>query len=101
MKKVLALAVLLAVFVGGCAQKCGDDGKTVRECVERVTYRTELRHPGCVSNGFWRAYGVPQVIEAYGIDKSMWPHKCSGCGETNVIYDARWPKFESEWRAVK
>ena len=100
MNKFMVLAVLTAAVVG-CSPKVQDDGKTVRECVERVTYRTELHHQGCNSNGFWRAYGAPQVIEAYGIDKALWPHRCSGCSETNTIYDARWPKFETEWRAVK
>ena len=28
-------------------------------------------------------------------------YQCQGCGATNEIYDATWPKFEREWRAVR
>lgn len=73
----------------------------VTEEVEAVTYRTRLRHAGCPSNGFLNAYGRPERITAYGIDKNVWPHKCDGCGYTNTIYDASWPQFRREWRAVK
>jgi len=72
-----------------------------RERVELVTWRTELPHQGCPSNGAWVASGQPRKIEAYGIDKGVWPHRCSGCGATNEVYDATWPKFEREWRAVE
>ena len=77
-----------------------DDGKITEE-VELVTYRTRLYHAGCPSNGFMNAYGQPERITAYGIDKFIWPHRCDGCGFTNTIYDAQWPKFRREWRAVK
>ena len=77
-----------------------EDGK-ISEEVEAVTYRTRLRHAGCVSNGFWNAYGRPARITAYGIDKYVWPHRCDGCGATNTVYDASWPQFRREWRAVK
>lgn len=73
----------------------------VSERVEMVTYRTRLPHAGCVSNGCWNAYGTPARITAYGIDKHVWPHKCDGCGATNTVYDASWPKFRREWRVVK
>lgn len=74
---------------------------TIEEEVEAVMYRTRLYHPGCVSNGFWCVSGQPRKITAYGIDKCVWPHRCDGCGATNEIYDAQWPKFRREWRAVK
>ena len=94
--KRFAFAVLL---LAGCSER--DTGNTVTEEVETVTYRTSLRHEGCPSNGFMVAYGTPEKITAYGIDKFIWPHRCDGCGFTNTIYDARWPKFRREWRAVK
>lgn len=72
-----------------------------RERVELVTYRTQNPHSACPSNGFWQVSGQPRKIEAYGIDKAVWPHKCSGCSATNEIYDATWPRFEREWRKVK
>ena len=74
---------------------------TLTERVEQVVWRTELRHAGCSQGGFWRASGPPRKIEAYGIDKWIHLHVCSGCGATNEIYDARWPQFRQEWRAVK
>jgi len=74
---------------------------TIEEEVEAVMYRTRLRHEGCPSNGFLNAYGKPERITAYGIDKCVWPHKCDGCGFINTVYDAQWPKFRREWRAVK
>ena len=76
------------------------DGKITEE-VDAVTYRTRLRHDGCVSNGCWNAYGQPSRITAYGIDKYVYPHRCDGCGSTNTIYDASWPQFRREWRSVK
>ena len=76
-------------------------GETLTERVEQVVWRTELRHAGCPQGGFWRASGPPRKIEAYGIDKWVHLHVCSGCGATNEIYDARWPQFRQEWRAVK
>lgn len=75
-----------------------DDGKITEE-VEQVFFRTEKQHSGCPSNGFLRVCGQPRQIEAYGISKAVWPHKCSGCGMTNEIYDARWPQIKVEWRA--
>ena len=77
------------------------DGSTITEKVELVTYRTRLFHSGCVSNGCWCLNGQPRKITAYGIDKCVWPHRCDGCGQTNEIYDAQWPKFRREWRIVK
>jgi len=72
-----------------------------RERVELITWRTELPHVSCPSNGAWQVSGQPRQITAYGIDKAVWPHRCAGCGATNEIYDATWPKFEREWRSVK
>lgn len=92
---------LLVVIVALAKRTVQPDSKTLRERVERVTWRTELRHEGCASKGCWRASGAPRMIEAYGIDKALWPHTCSGCGAVQEIYDARWPKIEQEWRAVK
>ena len=94
--KRFAFAVLL---LAGCSAR--DTGNTVTEEVEAVWFRTRLRHAGCPSNGFLNAYGQPTRITAYGIDKCVWPHRCDGCGFTNTIYDAQWPKFRREWRAVK
>lgn len=85
-----------AIATRGCQKK---DGTSLRERVELVTWRTELKHEGC--KGFWRCSGAPRRVESYGIDKAIWPHTCSVCGSTNEIYDARWPKIEQEWRAVK
>ena len=110
MKKVyemigLALFLAIVVFIfevlSGSKRTAKDDADTVTEEVEMVTYRTRLRHEGCPSNGFMVAYGTPEKITAYGIDKCIWKHRCDGCGYTNTIYDARWPKFRQEWRAVK
>ncbi len=95
MKRFLFLAMLLA----GCSAR--DTGNTVTEEVEAVMYRTRLRHADCPSNGFLNAYGQPERITAYGIDKCVWPHKCDGCGFTNTVYDAQWPKFRREWRVVR
>lgn len=95
MKRIALLALLLA----GCSAR--DTSNTVTEEVEVVMYRTRLRHECCPSNGFLNAYGKPERITAYGINKYVWPHKCDGCGYTNTIYDAQWPKFRREWRAVK
>lgn len=95
----LCVSVLIIFSLSGCAKR--DDGNTVTEEVEAVMYRTRLRHEGCLSNGFLNAYGNPERITAYGINKYVWPHKCDGCGYTNTIYDAQWPKFRREWRAVK
>lgn len=95
MKRFAFAALLLA----GCSAR--DTGNTVTEEVEAVMYRTRLRHAGCPSNGFLNAYGRPERITAYGIDKCVWPHKCDGCGYTNTIYDAQWPQFRREWRAVR
>ena len=92
--KRFAFAILL---LAGCAKR--DTVNTVTEQVETVLFRTELRHAGC--KGFWRASGYPERITAYGIDKSVWPHVCSACGQTNRLYDARWPQFRREWRTVK
>lgn len=72
-----------------------------RERVELVTWRTRNPHAGCPSNGCWVVSGAPRMIEAYGINKAMWPHRCDGCAATNEIYDARWPRIEQEWRPVK
>ena len=92
--KRFAFAVLL---LAGCSER-----DTITEKVELVTYRTRLRHAGCPSkNGFMNVCGQPERITAYGIDKCVWPHKCDRCGYTNRIYDAQWPKFRREWRAVK
>ena len=104
------VAVCVVAFVIACAagvfwdyMLCGKDdgGVFVTEQVERKTWRIEKRHDGCPVGGFWRAYGTPQKIEAYGIDKFTWPHKCSGCGETNSFYDVRYPKFSNEWVRVR
>ncbi len=95
MKRFAAAVLLLA----GCS--ASDKGLTLTEEVEMVTYRTSLRHEGCPSNGFMVAYGTPEKITAYGINRYIWPHRCDGCGYTNTIYDARWPKFRREWRVVK
>ena len=95
----LCVSVLIIFSLSGCAKR--DDGNTVTEEVEAVTYRTRLRHADCPSNGFLNAYGTPERITAYGINKYVWPHKCDGCGFTNTIYDAQWPKFRREWRVVK
>lgn len=91
------------VFVGKPWQRAVllKEPATFTERVECVTYRTQLRHAGCVSNGVWNCSGRPVKIEAYGIDKHMWPHRCSGCGATNMIYDARWPQIKNEWRVVE
>lgn len=95
----LCVSVLIIFSLFGCVKR--DDGNTVTEEVEAVMYRTRLRHECCPSNGFLNAYGQPERITAYGINKYVWPHKCDGCGYTNTIYDARWPQFRREWRAVK
>jgi hypothetical protein len=82
-------------------RKQNADG-TVTERVKQVIWRTEKPHDGCPSNGFLRAVpGQPERITAYGIDKFIWTHVCSGCGETNRIYDACWPKFRTEWEVSK
>lgn len=101
-------AAVLVFFVFSARQSlrpavmAGHDAQGhVTEEVEAVTYRTRLRHAGCPSNGFLNAYGRPERITAYGIDKNVWPHKCDGCGYTNTIYDAQWPQFRREWRAVR
>ena len=90
------IACVLGVFLG-CREKKDSGGNLVTEQVERKTWRIEKRHDGCPSNGFWRACGTPQKVEAYGIDKLMWPHKCSGCDKTNSFYDVRYPQFSNEW----
>jgi hypothetical protein len=72
---------------------------TVTERVEQVFFRTEMPHRGC--SGKWRVCGKPGKIEAYGIDKFVWPHCCSACGQTNMIFNDRWPKIKAEWRVVK
>ncbi len=95
----LCVSVLIIFSLFGCVKR--DDGNTVTEEVEAVMYRTRLLHECCPSNGFLNAYGQPERITAYGINKYVWPHKCDGCGYTNTIYDAQWPKFRREWRAVK
>lgn len=89
--------------IWGCTRGKDDGGVFVTEQVERKIWRTEMRHEGCPNNGFWRwiAQGKAERIDAYGIDKFMWPHKCSGCGETNSFYDVRYPKFSNEWVRVK
>lgn len=94
------LAWLAEPWLPSFASQKPVDGKATEQ-VECVTFRTRLRHQGCVSNGFLNAYGQPERITAYGIDKSVWPHRCDGCGFTNTIYDANWPQFRREWRAVK
>lgn len=99
----LFLAIVVSIFavLSGSKRTAKDDADTVTEEVEIVTHRTRLRHEGCVSNGFMNAYGNPEKITAYGINKYVWPHKCDGCGFTNTIYDAHWPQFRREWRVVK
>lgn len=77
------------------------EGDEVTEEVRQVFFRTEKLHDGCLKGGFLRVCGQPERIEAYGINKAVWPHRCSGCGQTNMIYDARWPQIKAEWRAVK
>lgn len=74
---------------------------TLTERVRPVHYRTSFQHDGCASNGFLECCGAPRQITAYGISKAMWPHRCTGCGATNNLYDARWPKIEMRWEAVK
>lgn len=103
MSKLLFIAgcAVAAACLSGCGADRSGDGTTVRERVQMVAYRTELRHAGCQSNGFMRVDGAPRMIESYAIDKFIWPHKCSGCGATNEIFDARWPKIEQRWEAVK
>jgi len=98
----LAGFVTLVIFLLSPSRPIGGRGNLiVTEEVEAVMYRTRLFHPGCVSNGCWCLNGQPRKITAYGIDKCVWPHRCDGCGQTNEIYDAQWPKFRREWRAVK
>jgi len=99
---------IAAIFITGCLAGWSvrdvirfEPSTGQRERVELVTWRTQLPHDGCPSNGCWQVSGQPRQIEAYGIDKAVWPHKCQGCGATNEIYDATWPKFEREWRAVR
>ena len=99
MKKIMTAVFLSAILSGCSARRVAES--TVTEEVEAVMYRTRLHHPGCVSNGFWNSYGHSRKITAYGINKCVWPHRCDGCGATNEIYDARWPQFRREWRAVK
>lgn len=103
------VAVCAVAFVIACAAgafwdyMCGrdDNGVFITEQVERKTWRIEKRHDGCPSGGFWRACGSPERVDAYGIDKFIWPHKCSGCMKTNSFYDARYPQFSNEWVRVK
>jgi hypothetical protein len=95
----ICASALIILALSGCSER--DTGNTVTEEVEAVMYRTRLFHPGCASNGCWCVSGQPRKITAYGIDKYVWPHRCDGCGSTNEIYDAQWPKFRREWRAVK
>ena len=93
-------ASVLGVILG-CTRGKDDNGVFITEQVERKTWRIEMRHEGCPNNGFWRAYGNPERIDAYGIDKFMWTHKCSGCCKTNSFYDMRYPQFSNEWVRVK
>ena len=97
---VFACVVIWRIFFLSVFSTTPND-TTLTERVEQVVWRTELRHAGCPHGGFWRASGPPRKIEAYGIDKWIHLHVCSGCGATNEIYDARWPKFRQEWRAVR
>ena len=113
MKKIIIAIIMIAgVFINGMLAgwvareaKFGSvsdrrsNGQSER--VELVTWRTQLPHEGCASNGCWCLNGQPRKITAYGIDKCVWPHRCDGCGATNEIYDAQWPRFRREWRAVK
>lgn len=92
---VIGAFLARAVFEAQAAARPG------RERVELVSWRTRLPHEGCPSGGCWEARGAPRMIEAYGINKPMWPHRCTGCAATNEIYDARWPKIEQEWRPVR
>ncbi len=96
-----SVVYMFAAYLSDSKRTAKDDADTVTEEVEMVTYRTSLRHEGCPSNGFMVAYGTPEKITAYGINRCIWPHRCDGCGFTNRIYDAHWPKFRQEWRAVK
>lgn len=98
---VLVALVSVATIAAMALVGAGKTSSGQRERVELVTYRTQLPHDGCPSNGCWQVCGQPRQIEAYGIDKAVWPHKCQGCSATNEIYDATWPKFEREWRAVR
>ena len=111
-KKNIQAATLAACITGfitlsalgviwGCTRGRGDGGVFVTEQVERKTWRIEKRHDGCPSGGFWRVCGNPERIDAFGIDKLMWPHKCSGCCKTNSFYDVRYPQFSNEWVRVR
>jgi hypothetical protein len=108
MKSEMLLALLAVVIIGvaghiACSRAASarTDASPVRERVELVTYRTRKAHDGCASNGYWQATGKLRKVEAYGIDKPVWAHKCDGCGEEREFWDEQWPKFEREWQVVR
>ena len=98
---ISCITVSVLGVIGGRTRGKDDGGNLVTEQVERKTWRIEKRHDGCPSNGFWRVCGNPERIDAFGIDKLMWPHKCSGCCKTNSFYDVRYPQFSNEWVRVR
>lgn len=107
-KAIIGFAIVMAVMTGvtvwSAAMKARVSGETLTERVELVHTRTRLRHKECSGAGFWECCGRATKIEAggvFGSDVHLWPHKCSGCGQTNTLFNVRYPQIKSEWRAVR
>ena len=100
----LALAVVTGfVFGPRHIQRPSDDTDTITEQVEQITHRIQLRHVGCAEDGYWERCGAAERIEGDGVFKDvyLYPHKCSGCGATQTLYNVSYPQFRREWRVVK
>lgn len=80
-----------------------DAADTITEQVEQIMYRVQLKHVGCVANGNWERCGEAQRVEGGDVFKNvcLYPHKCSGCGATQTMFNVSYPQFRREWRVVK
>lgn len=100
----MAIVIGVSLFNDKPKNKVRGDGTTLSERVELVHTRTRLRHKECSGAGFWECCGRATKIEAggvFGSDVHLWPHKCSGCGQTNTLFNVRYPQIKSEWRVVR